>query len=209
MIVLLSFLVFCLLVGVLFSLLGSVYYCHPTRVIVMFKVLVNSLSSLFVGLKGVTSLLLVSLMAFLLFMNVLGNIPLTRTPSIYYFVTVRLSFTFWVSIMVVVSYTQLYDFLAHMLPFGAPTALILFLPLVEVFSHIIRPLTLIIRLRTNLSSGHIIIFMFSFFSVSSNLLTFVISFVLLALLILEFCISALQAYIFTSLLTMYLSETHN
>ena len=110
--------------------------------------------------------------------------------------------------MVVVSYTQLKSFLAHILPYGSPAALMGFLPLVEVFSHIIRPFTLIIRLRTNLSSGHIMMFMFSFFSVSSNILTAVISLVLLCLLVLEFCISILQAYIFTSLVSMYISESH-
>jgi hypothetical protein len=40
-----------------------------------------------------------------------------------------------------------------MLPYGAPTALILFLPLVEIFSQIIRPLTLTIRFATNISAA--------------------------------------------------------
>lgn len=102
--------------------------------------------------------------------------------------------------------TQARDFVAHMLPYGSPSALILFLPLVEVFRQIIRPFTLIVRLRTNLSSGHIMLYIFSFFSLSSFTLTVILFVVLGALLMLELFISLLQAYIFTSLMYLYISE---
>jgi len=49
--------------------------------------------------------------------------------------------------------------------------------------------------------------MFSFFSLSSGLLTASLSFVLVALLLLEIGISLLQAYIFTSLTLLYIRET--
>jgi F-type H+-transporting ATPase subunit a len=81
------------------------------------------------------------------------------------------------------------------------------LPVIELFSQLIRPLTLIIRLRTNLSAGHIMLYMFSLFSLSSSIAFFSI-FVLSSLLImLEVCISMLQAYIFVSLSHMYFVET--
>jgi len=109
--------------------------------------------------------------------------------------------------MIVIYYTQWSTFVAHMLPYGSPTALILFLPLIEVFSQLIRPLTLIIRIRTNLSSGHIMLFIFSFFSLSSTTLTVSISILLLLLLSLELIISILQGYIFASLCLLYINET--
>jgi len=95
-----------------------------------------------------------------------------------------------------------------MLPYGSPIGLMLFLPLVEVFSQIIRPLTLIIRLRTNLSRGHIILYMFSYFTLLSTSLAPFIGVVIFVLCILEFCISALQAYIFETLLSLYVAETN-
>jgi F0F1-type ATP synthase membrane subunit a len=94
-----------------------------------------------------------------------------------------------------------------MLPYGSPEGLMLLLPLIEVFSQIIRPFTLMIRLRTNLSSGHIMMYMFSFFSVSRLTLTFRLAFVLAALFCLEVIISCLQAYIFSSLVLLYINET--
>ena len=109
--------------------------------------------------------------------------------------------------MVCVYLTQLKSFLSHMLPYGSPVGLILFLPLVEIFSQLIRPLTLIIRLRTNLSRGHIMLYIFSYFTLLSDSLVFVIAPVLGVLFILEICISALQAYIFFTLISLYIVET--
>ena len=84
-------------------------------------------------------------------------------------------------------------------------ALSLFLPIVELFSQIIRPFTLIIRLRTNLSAGHIIIYMFSYFTLLSSVLSPVLYAVLVILFILELCISVLQAYIFVLLTMIYVA----
>ncbi len=109
--------------------------------------------------------------------------------------------------MVCVFLRQLKSFLAHMLPYGSPIGLILFLPLIEIFSQIIRPFTLIIRLRTNLSRGHIMLYMFSYFSLLSDVLSFVIIPAIFVLFILEICISILQAYIFTTLISLYIVET--
>jgi len=94
-----------------------------------------------------------------------------------------------------------------MLPYGSPVGLMLLLPLIEIFSQLIRPFTLIIRLRTNLSSGHIMIYMFSYFTLLSPILAPFIYVVLIVMFVLELCISALQAYIFVSLLVLYTNET--
>lgn len=94
-----------------------------------------------------------------------------------------------------------------MLPYGSPIALILFLPLVEIFSQFIRPFTLIIRLSTNLSRGHIILYMFSYFTLLSDTLSIVIVPAITVLFILEICISMLQAYIFVTLVSLYVAET--
>ena len=97
--------------------------------------------------------------------------------------------------------------IAHLLPYGAPVSLIFFLPLVEIFSQIIRPFTLTIRFATNISAGHIIIFIFSYFSILSSLLAPVLYIVLLVLLSMEIFIAFLQGYIFITLVTLYFSET--
>lgn len=97
-----------------------------------------------------------------------------------------------------------------MLPYGTPTALMFFLPLVEIFRNLIRPFTLMVRLRTNLSAGHIMIYMFSYFAIAGKAyLTLALS--VRTLMFLLFCLEVfvclLQAYIFTSLLALYYKES--
>jgi len=118
----------------------------------------------------------------------MGNIPLNSIPTMFYSVTFSISLLFWVPLIVCVSLTQVKEFLAHILPYGSPVGLILFLPLVEIFSQLIRPLTLIIRLSTNLSSGHIMIYIFSYFTLLSSFLSPFIYVVLYILFFLELAI---------------------
>lgn len=189
----------------LFSFIMFSLFKILTRYSVLKQSLVNSLNSI-IRIKISKFLVFVLFIVFLI-VNLSGNIPLNSIPTIFYSQTLTISLLFWLPIIACVSLTQLKDFIAHMLPYGSPLGLMLFLPLVEIFSQLIRPLTLIIRLRTNLARGHIIMFMFSYFTLLSSLLSPFIHIVLILLFILELCISALQAYIFVSLISLYLNET--
>jgi len=143
----------------------------------------------------------------LLIVNVVGNLPAHRVPTLFYSETITISLLFWIPLAVCIFIYDFKGFISHMLPYGAPTALILFLPIIEIFSQLIRPFTLMVRLRTNLSRGHIIIYMFSYFTLLNSYLAPFIGVVISLLLILELFISALQAYIFVSLLVLYIQET--
>lgn len=155
----------------------------------------------------VVKFLMIFLFILFLIINLIGNIPLNSIPTLFYSQTLTVRLLFWIPIMICVSVTQMKEFLAHMLPYGSPVGLMLFLPLVEIFSQLIRPFTLMIRLRTNLSRGHIMMYMFSYFTLLSSFLSPFIYVVLYALFILELCISILQAYIFVSLISLYANET--
>jgi F-type H+-transporting ATPase subunit a len=158
-----------------------------------------------------TSLAAKVLLSYLLFVllavNLLGNIPLNSIPTMFYSLTLTLSLLFWIPLIVCVCYTDFRAFLSHMLPYGSPVGLMLLLPLIEVFSQVIRPFTLMVRLRTNLSSGHIIVYMFSYFTLLSSFLSPFLYITISVIFVLELCISALQAYIFVSLLALYVNET--
>jgi len=190
---------------VLVSFLFYNFFKMLTRYSILKSSFMESLDSAIRSKVGKILLLFLLITFFLI--NVIGNIPLNVIPTIFYRETLTISLLFWVPLIICVSITQLKDFLAHMLPYGSPVSLILFLPLVEIFSQIIRPLTLIIRLRTNLSSGHIMIYMFSYFTLLSSALAPFIYVVLYILFVLELCISMLQAYIFVSLISLYINET--
>ena len=199
-------LIICFVVS-LFPLLfiSSSFFLHLGRFSSLLLLVLSSI-------KRVTSSLVAKLLLSYLFftflcINLLGNVPLNLVPTMFYSVTFSIRLLFWVPLIVCVCYSDFRSFLSHMLPYGSPVGLILFLPLVEIFSQIIRPFTLIVRLRTNLSSGHIIMYIFSYFTLLSSALAPFIYMVLVALFVLELCISALQAYIFVSLLVLYANET--
>lgn len=186
--------------------LVSVYWLINSRIIIFF----DRIKTLFKRLFDITysqNYILRSVMFFLIFRNVIGNVPLSSARTLFYFNTMTMSLVLWLSLLVVIVETQFTQYLSHIIPYGAPVLLVVILPLVELFSQFIRPLTLIIRLRTNLSAGHIILYMFSFFSLFSTVLGGFIVVLLIALFVLEVCISMLQAYIFVSLSCIYLRES--
>ena len=142
-----------------------------------------------------------------LFLITTANIPLFTVPMMFYSYVLFNALLFWVPIIGFGLYRDFKGLVSHILPYGAPTGLILFLPLVEIFSQLIRPLTLTIRFATNLSAGHIMMFMFSYFSMLSSALAPFLYVVLTVLLLIEAFIAFLQAYIFITLLGLYLDET--
>ena len=189
----------------LISILFSKYFSFPSYLSSLKSKIVLELSS--IVFNSVGQWLLLFLFLFLLITNVRGNIPLNNIPTLFYSQTLSLSLMFWIPLIICVSFSQLKEFLAHILPYGSPSGLMLILPIIEIFSQFIRPFTLMIRLSTNLSSGHIIIYMFSYFTLLSDILSPFINVVIRILFILELCISILQAYIFSSLLVLYINET--
>ncbi len=200
--------IFFLSVWLFVYLYSSFYWVSSSRSYHLMTLVRGVISNLFPGSRATRALYIV-LMTILLFLNFISNIPFSLSPTLYYWFTFSVSFVIWVALMSVIFFTSRYSFLAHIIPYGAPMFLGLLLPLIEIFRQVIRPLTLIIRLRTNLSAGHIIIFMFSFFSSFSFTLVVLITPLLVVLLVLELAISLLQAYIFSSLSFMYLEESLN
>lgn len=190
---------------VLFGLAFFNLFKLLTRYSILKQSFIDNLNAM-VNTKVVKFMIITLFITFFI-INLAGNIPLNSIPTLFYSQTLTIRLMFWVPIMICVSITQIKEFLAHMLPYGSPVGLILFLPLVEIFSQLIRPFTLMIRLRTNLSRGHIMMYMFSYFTLLSSVLSPFIYIVLYALFILELCISMLQAYIFVSLISLYVNET--
>jgi ATP synthase subunit 6 len=88
-----------------------------------------------------------------------------------------------------------------------------FLVVLEIISFIIRVFSLAIRLAANITSGHVLMFTISNFLVkllSLNLLVaFFMLFILCFILLLEFGVAFLQAYVFVTLTCIYLNDSIN
>lgn len=97
--------------------------------------------------------------------------------------------------------------LSHFLPRGIEGLLKLFIPVLELIGVLIRPLTLAIRLATNISCGHVVLLIFRFFAFNvANYLVFSIRILLFGLYFIEFLVCAIQAYVFWSLIYIYIIE---
>nr|YP_010568114.1 ATP synthase F0 subunit 6 [Chalcorana labialis]UZC57508.1 ATP synthase F0 subunit 6 [Chalcorana labialis] len=154
--------------------------------------------------------LLISLLIFLLSLNLLGLLPYTFTPTTQLSINLGLAIPFWLATVIVGLRNQPSHSLAHFLPEGTPTPLIPILILIETISLFIRPIALAVRLTANLTAGHLLIHLISsavyvIFSMSmtASLVTFT---VLVLLTILEIAVAFIQAYVFVLLLSLYLQE---
>jgi len=73
------------------------------------------------------------------------------------------------------------------------------LPIIEVVSQVIRPLTLTVRLTANLVAGHVLIFLVS----QLNSVAVVLYFILIPF---EIIVALVQGYVFIILLDSYSQE---
>jgi F-type H+-transporting ATPase subunit a len=84
---------------------------------------------------------------------------------------------------------------------------------IELFSYILRSFSLAIRLSANIIAGHILVHIIADFILvlcKLNQLIVIIPFIfLLAIFVLELGVACLQAYIFVTLVSMYLNDSIN
>nr|YP_008593358.1 ATP synthase F0 subunit 6 [Kurtus gulliveri]BAN83261.1 ATPase subunit 6 [Kurtus gulliveri] len=154
--------------------------------------------------------ILMSLMIFLISLNMLGLLPYTFTPTTQLSLNLGLAVPLWLATVLIGLRNQWTATLGHLLPEGTPTPLIPALIIIETISLFIRPLALGVRLTANLTAGHLLIqltataaFVLAPLMPSIALLTTAI---LLLLTLLEVAVAMIQAYVFVLLLTLYLNE---
>jgi ATP synthase subunit 6 len=93
----------------------------------------------------------------------------------------------------------------------APFLLLFLLIPIEIFSYVIRALSLAIRLSANIMAGHTLVFLISGFTlniISIKIWLFLFfSLFLFAILLLEFGVAFLQAYVFVILICIFLNDS--
>ena len=144
---------------------------------------------------------------FLLASNLLGLFPWSFTITAQIIFTAFLSLSFfsgWI-IQGIIFLKQ--DFIRIFIPRGIPGWLLPLLVVIEILSFLIRPLSLSIRLFANMLAGHILLFILASSIFSLGIFGILPFTFILAFLVLEIGICFLQAYVFTILLAIYLSDS--
>jgi len=86
---------------------------------------------------------------------------------------------------------------SHFLPIGVTGLLRVFIPLIEILGVIIRPITLAVRLATNIRCGHAVLLIFGYLSLRYIVgLVMVVSMLIFVLFIIELLVCLIQAYVF-------------
>lgn len=156
--------------------------------------------------------LIFSLFMFVLVLNMLGMVPYAFAVTSHIVITFALAF-------LVITTVIVYGFMAHgtgflkvFVPSGVPGWLLPMIVAIEIVSFVSRPISLAVRLFANVLAGHIALKIFAGFvpALLAAGAWGVISPLPLALSIavtaLEFLVAGLQAYVFATLASIYLSD---
>ena len=149
---------------------------------------------------------LFTLFMFILFGNLLGMVPYSFTFTSHIVVTFALAATVFLGVTLIGIVRHGFHFLSLFVPHGVPKVLLLLLVPIELLSYCIRPFTLSIRLFANMVAGHTMLVIFAGFVGSLGVFFFAPIAMDAALVLLEFLVAVLQAYVFTILSCLYLRD---
>ena len=154
-----------------------------------------------------------SLFFFILFGNLISNVPYSFAVTASGVVSLGLSFTIFIGVTILALSIHGLKFFAFFIPAGTPLALVPLLVLIELVSYLARAVSFCVRLFANIVAGHTLLkilstYLFKLFS--GSLLVAVITLVpfaiFLALIGLELAVSLIQAFVFTLLVCSYLRD---
>ena len=163
------------------------------------------------GVKGLlwTPLIFV-IFNFILFSNLLSLIPFGIALTSHLIVILWLSITICISIFTIGLLNYNLKFLHIFIP-QCPFVLLPILIPIEIFSYLIRLFSLAIRLAANILAGHTLVHIIVTFILNIMKIEIFLSLLILIplflILTLEFGVAFLQAYVFTVLISIYLSDS--
>lgn len=156
--------------------------------------------------------LIFSIFIFIFFCNVLGLLPHSLAVTSHILVNAALAAVLFLVIIITGFVRNGVHFLGIFVPQGVPLLMMPLMVVLELFSFLVRPISLSIRLFANMLAGHILLGVFA--GMCASLLAagwFAGLFILplslnIAITGFEFFVAFLQAYIYTVLAAVYLRD---
>nr|FAA04169.1 TPA: ATPase F0 subunit 6 [Bdellodrilus illuminatus] len=146
----------------------------------------------------------------IIYMNITGLFPYMFSWTSHMMFTWSLAFPCWISLVLSSMMFKPKQFMAHLLPDGAPLWLNPALVIFESISILVRPLTLAFRLAANMSAGHIVLILMTSFLVpllfNCSMTTITLLMTLTFFTMFEMAICMIQAFIFFLLLSLYIND---
>ena len=187
---------------------------------------INNMMSSSIGPEGKKYVPLVfSLFMFILFANFMGMMPIGIVPGAHPFtvtshltVTAVLAVLSFGTVLVVGLWKHGFHFFSLFVPHGTPWWLLWLIPLIELFSFLIRPFSLALRLFVAMTAGHVLMKVLAGFVINGlnaealwvAPLVSIPSFILMiGITLLELLVCAIQAYVFALLTSLYINDAVN
>ncbi len=147
-----------------------------------------------------------TLFMFILFCNAFGLLPYSFTVTSHIVVTFAMAATIFAGVTVIGMVKHGFRFLTFFIPKGVPAYMMPLLVPIEILSYLARPVTLSLRLFANMMAGHTMLKVFAGFVVALGVFGVAPLIVIIALYSLEVIVAVLQAYVFTIITCLYLSD---
>ncbi|MDX2083463.1 MAG: F0F1 ATP synthase subunit A [Rickettsiales bacterium] len=153
--------------------------------------------------------LIFTLFTFILLCNIFGLTPYSFTSTSQIAVTISLALIAFFTITVFAIYRNGFGGFLHMfLPSGVPLWMAPVIFAIELFSFLIRPITLSVRLFANMVAGHVLLKVVAGFIISLGIIFGTLPFLFSVIMTgFELFVAVLQAYIFAILVCAYIGET--
>nr|YP_010381648.1 ATP synthase F0 subunit 6 [Symplana lii]UDL72023.1 ATP synthase F0 subunit 6 [Symplana lii] len=145
-----------------------------------------------------------SIMMFILINNSMGLFPYIFTATSHISISMSLSIPMWMTFMIY-GWTKFSNSMfKHLLPTGTPSAIMPMMIIIETTGNLIRPISLSVRLTANMIAGHLLMTLLGDMNSIKTIL--MIMPMQMMLMTFESAISIIQAYVFSTLITLYSSE---
>ena len=161
------------------------------------------------GGKGLSGFMVIGIIGVLL-INFFALFPFWFSSTSHLMFNLPLSYGLWLGVIIFRLYSSFIRFLRHLVPLSTPLGLLSFMVIIEFVSNLIRPLALIFRLTANIMAGHLLLSLVGRFLISMGFGFRVLGGgVQRLLVIMELGVSLVQAYVFATLLILYVSEINH
>lgn len=183
-------------------------------VLAIYDTIWNMVKSQIGRLGGYYFPLVFTLFNFILIANLLSMIPYSFAISAQIVAIISLSLTLWLGLTIMGLSKHGLGFFNLFVPTGTPLALVPILVLIETLSYSSKAISLGLRLSANILSGHLLMLILGGLILNlmgSSIIGLILGAIpllgIIAILILEFAISCIQAYVFSILFSGYLKDS--
>ncbi|MBL0726055.1 MAG: F0F1 ATP synthase subunit A [Alphaproteobacteria bacterium] len=148
-----------------------------------------------------------TIFSMILFLNLQSMIPTSFAATGQFAVTLAAGLTVMLVTLIMMFKKHGFKLFGSFIPAGTPIWMTPLMFILELISFLIRPISLCIRLGANMIAGHVMMEVLAVLVVSGGFLYGPFAFVLMvAIDMMEFGVVCLQAYIFASLSSVYISQ---